>query len=101
MRRRRRSEPQPLGKLVHQVLGELGFDGTSALLRVVDRWEAIVGPDAARHCRPSALRGEVLEATADSSVWCQELQLRRPAILVALQRELGEQAPTDLWLRVG
>ena len=57
------------------------------------RWRA--------HCRPSALRGAVLEATVDSSVWCQELQLQRREILAALRRELGDAAPSDLRLFVG
>ncbi len=101
MRNRRRSQPTALGSLVPRVLGELGFAGTEAVLRIVERWEAAVGPEVARHCRPTALRGRVLEATVDSSVWCQQLQLRRGEILAALQRELGDEAPAELWLRVG
>ena len=34
---------------------------------------------------PSALRGDVLEASVDSSVWCQQLQLRAPEILAGLR----------------
>jgi predicted nucleic acid-binding Zn ribbon protein len=47
------------------------------------------------------MRGEVLEATVDSSVWCQQLKLRTPEILAALRRELGDAAPADLRLRIG
>lgn len=102
MRRRRPpSRPKPLGDLVPRVLGDLGLDGAAAVLRIVERWEAIVGREVARHCRPTALRGPVLEASADSSVWCQQLQLRRREILESLRRELGDEAPRDLWLRVG
>ncbi len=101
MRRRGRSEPRSLGTLVPGVLGELGLERTRALMRIVERWETAVGPEVARHCRPTALRQGVLEATAESSVWCQQLQLQRQAILDALRRELGDEAPTDLWLRVG
>lgn len=101
MSRRRRGELEPLGSWVDRVLGDLGFDAASPLMRVIGCWQALVGPAAAEHCRPTALRGSVLEATADSSAWCNEIQLRRPAILDALRAELGEDAPTDLWLRVG
>jgi predicted nucleic acid-binding Zn ribbon protein len=87
--------------LVPRLLRELGLDGASLGVELSRRWGAVVGEEAAAHSRPSALRGGVLEITADSSVWSQQLQLRRPQILAALQRELGERAPTDLWLRVG
>lgn len=97
----RRSRPQSLADLVPRVLGELGFDRANALTRLADRWEAVVGAPAAAHSRPTGLRGKVLEATVDSSVWSQQLQMRREEILAALAAELGEEAPTELWLRVG
>jgi predicted nucleic acid-binding Zn ribbon protein len=99
--RRRRSRPEALGDLVPKVLGELGYDRANALTRLAERWEAVVGAQAAAHSRPTGLRGRVLEATVDSSVWSQQLQMRREEIIEALVRELGDEAPTDLWLRVG
>jgi len=99
--RRGRSELEPLGPLVPRVLEELGFDALARVARLAERWEEAVGPEIARHCRPSALRGETLEATVDSSPWCQQLQLRRPEILAALRRVFGSEAPSDLRLRVG
>jgi predicted nucleic acid-binding Zn ribbon protein len=98
---KRRSQPQGVGSLVRQVLDELGLERSHALLRVADCWDRVVGPEAARHSRPTALRGPALEATAASSAWCQELQLRRDEILAGLARELGDDAPSELWLRVG
>jgi predicted nucleic acid-binding Zn ribbon protein len=98
---RGRREPRRVGDVLGQVLGDLGLEGTSAVLRIAECWEAIVGPEVARHCQPARLRGGVLEATVDSSVWCQQLQLRRREILAALSRELGPDAPTDLRLQVG
>lgn len=101
MRRRGRREPRRVGDVVGTVLDDLGLEGASALLRIAERWEAAVGPEIARHCQPERLLGTVLEATVDTSVWCQQLQLQSPAILAALRRELGPEAPTDLRLRVG
>lgn len=100
-RPRKRSEPEALGSLVPRVLGDLGLAGAARVLRLAECWEEAVGPEVARHCRPTALRNEVLEATVDSSAWCQQLQLRRPEMLAALRRVAGDDAPTDLWLRVG
>ena len=101
MSRRRRSEPAALGVLVPEVLRDLGIDQATEALRVFEIWEEAVGLEIARHCRPTALRGSVLEANVNSSVWCQQLQLRTPEILAALRRVLGDDAPTALWLRVG
>jgi predicted nucleic acid-binding Zn ribbon protein len=101
VKRRGRREPRPLGALVEGVLGDLGLDAASSIVRIAQCWPAAVGPEVAAHCRPSALRGTVLEATTDSSVWCQQLQLQRTAILAALRRELGDAAPTDLRFFVG
>lgn len=99
--RRRASEFELIGALVPRVLSDLGLEASSRVLRIAELWEEAVGAEVARHCRPSALRGDVLEASADSNAWCQQLRLRAPEILEALRRVLGEEAPSKLWLRVG
>jgi predicted nucleic acid-binding Zn ribbon protein len=96
-----RRAPEALASLLPSVLRELGFDEMARVLRIAERWEEALGPELARHCRPEALRGEVLEARVASSVWCQQLQLRTPEILEGLRRVLGDDAPSKLWLRVG
>jgi predicted nucleic acid-binding Zn ribbon protein len=87
------------------VLDELGLDRANTLRELTEAWDRILerelGPAAAGHSRPTGLRGTVLEATADSSAWCHHLQLQRERILAALGEELGREAPTDLWFRVG
>ena len=101
MSRGRRSEPKPLAGAIPGVLSDLGHGGAALALRVLELWPALVGAEPARHSEPTALRGRLLEVRADSSVWCQQLQLRRDEILAGLARELGDQAPRDLRLRVG
>jgi predicted nucleic acid-binding Zn ribbon protein len=99
--KRRKGELEPIGRLVPRVLTDLGLDSAARVVRVAERWEEAVGPEIARHCQPVALRGERLEVRVDSSVWCQQLQLRAPEILAALARVLGDDAPRDLWFRLG
>ena len=65
------------------------------------RWEEAVGQEIADHCIPISLRGGVLEARVESSVWSQQLQPRRPEILAGLRRVFGDEAPTDVRFRVG
>ncbi len=99
--RRRNREPVAVGTVVGRVLGELGMEAAAAAYRIGQHWEDIVGTEAARHSRPVGVRGPVLEAEVDTSVWCQEIQLRRSEILDALRQLLGEDSPSDLRLRVG
>lgn len=101
MKPRGRREPRVLRSLVEGVLGDLGLHEANAIVRIAERWEAAVGPEVARHCRPTALRGGTLEAAVDTSVWCHELTLQRSRILAALRRELGDAAPSDLRLFIG
>lgn len=101
MSRPRTKEPRSIRGLVPRVLGELGIEGAEGALRILECWERAVGPEIARHARPTLLRGSVLEASVDSSVWCQQIQMRRPEILAALREILGPDAPRDLRLRVG
>jgi predicted nucleic acid-binding Zn ribbon protein len=101
MSRARKSRPEPLGALVERVLKDIGAGDSARVMRIADRWEEAVGAEIAAHCRPTALRGSVLEATVDSSVWCQQLQLRGPEILEALRDVLSADAPSELWFRVG
>ena len=99
--KRRKSQPEAVGGLIAQVLEELGASDGARVARIAERWREAVGPDIAQHCWPTGLRGTVLEATVDSSVWCQELQLRAPSILEALRSTFGDAAPSELWFRVG
>ncbi len=101
MNRRVRKTPEPVSQLVGRVLGDLGLDASARVVRLAEHWEEAVGAEVARHCHPTALRDEDLEVTVDSSAWCQQLKLQRGEILAALRRVAGEDAPADLWLRVG
>jgi len=99
--KRRQGDPESLGRLVPRVLRDLGLEEAARIVRVAERWEEAVGADVALHCRPVALRGATLEASVDSSVWCQQLRLRSPEILAGLQRVFGAGAPTRVRFRVG
>jgi len=101
MTTRRRSQPKAVGSLLGGVLDDLGLESAARAFRVGERWEEIVGPEVARHGKPVGIRGEVLEVGVDSSVWCQQLQLRQREILAELRRVLGDDAPRQLRFRVG
>jgi predicted nucleic acid-binding Zn ribbon protein len=99
--RRSKSRPEAIGPLVARVLEDIGASSSARVSRIAQHWEEAVGKEIAQHCRPSGLRGDVLEISVDSSVWCQQLQLRSPEILAALRAVLPDDAPSELWFRVG
>jgi predicted nucleic acid-binding Zn ribbon protein len=99
--RARKSRPEPLGSLVARVLEDIGAGASARVMRIAEHWEEAVGVEIAARCRPTVLRGDVLEVTVDSSVWCQQLQLRGPEIIEALRAALPAEAPSELWFRVG
>lgn len=98
---RRAGRPTALADLVGRVLGELGLDSVAQAHQIGQVWSQVVGADVAAHCRPIGLRGRVLEVSVDSPVWSQQLQLRKPEILLALARALGSGAPDELRFQVG
>jgi predicted nucleic acid-binding Zn ribbon protein len=98
---RRKGKPTAVGDLIGQVLGDLGLDGVAKAHQIGARWEEIVGAHVAAHCRPLGLRGDVLELEVDSPVWSQQLQLRKPELLAALEQSFGPDAPRELRFQVG
>ncbi len=98
---RRKGTPTAVGDLIGQVLGDLGLASVAKAHQIGARWQEIVGAQVAAHCRPLGLRGEVLEIEVDSPVWSQQLQLRKPELLAALERVMGGDAPRELRFQVG
>lgn len=98
---RRKSQPEAIGGVIAQVLEDLGATAGARVARIAERWDEALGPEIAQHCRPTGLRGAVLEVSVDSSVWCQQLQLQAPLMLEALRSTFGGDAPSELWFRVG
>jgi hypothetical protein len=96
-----REGPERVASLVPRVLRDLGLDESARALRIQERWAGAVGAEVASHCQPVALRNGILEARVDSSAWCQALRLRAPELLADLARALGDDAPRELWLRLG
>jgi predicted nucleic acid-binding Zn ribbon protein len=98
---RRKGTPTAVGDLIGQVLVDLGLEGVAKAHQIGARWEEVVGKQVALHCRPLGLRGDVLEIEVDSPVWSQQLQLRKPELLAALERTFDRDAPRELRFQVG
>jgi predicted nucleic acid-binding Zn ribbon protein len=100
-RRRDREEPQWSGPAadprdpapLEASLGELvSGRNWSASLRTAGipaRWEQIVGPELAGHCRPARLDNGELTCVAESTAWATQIRLLSPTILDRITAEVG------------
>src|SRR5690349_14449269 len=57
-------DPQALGSTLGRLIAERGWETPVAVGGVIGRWDAVVGPDIAGHCRPTAFDEGVLTVQA-------------------------------------
>jgi predicted nucleic acid-binding Zn ribbon protein len=89
-------DPQPLGRLVDSLVTEQDWGRRTAVGSVFGRWDAIVGPDIAAHCRPETLTEGELLVVAESTAWATQLRLLAPSILAKLRAHGGGDVVTRL-----
>jgi predicted nucleic acid-binding Zn ribbon protein len=83
----RRRAPRPAATAVEALAHRLR--PATPLGAVQAAWEAAVGSAIAREARPVGERAGTVTVACSSSVWAQEVQLLGPALVEALNRELG------------
>ena len=89
-------DPQPLGRLVDSLVDEQDWSERTRVGSVFGRWEALVGPDIAAHCRPQTLTEGELLVVAESTAWATQLRLLAPSILARLRASVGGDVVTRL-----
>src|SRR5690606_3548506 len=77
-------DPQTLAALLPGLLGRLTRGGTPAGL-LTPIWSRIAGPGLAEHSRPTGLRGDRLEVTADDALWAGVLEVNAKDIVGRIQ----------------
>ncbi len=83
-------DPMPLGKLVGQAIGELGWVAPLAEARLLGQWASVVGPDIAARCQPVGLADGELKIAAESTAWATQLRLMAPQLLGRICKEMPE-----------
>jgi predicted nucleic acid-binding Zn ribbon protein len=82
-------DPTPFGAAIRELLAARGWEQTERVAAVMGRWEQIVGPDIAAHCRPESLHEGELVLVAESTAWATQLRLLTRTMLQRLAAELG------------
>ncbi|MQA33436.1 DUF721 domain-containing protein [Modestobacter roseus] len=89
-------DPQPLGSLVDSLVSQQDWTARTKVGAVFGRWDSLVGPDIAAHCRPESLNEGELLVVAESTAWATQLRLLAPSILGRLRAGVGGDVVTKL-----
>jgi hypothetical protein len=94
-------KPQPIHSILSETLKGLNLDfplKTSLLLR---SWREIVGEPIAAQTQPYAIRNRILFVHVSHSVWIQQLQFFKPALLEKINQFLGEPLLQEIRFKLG
>lgn len=97
----RKKKIEKLSSTLDKILSSRGMQSRISEYRIFGQWEKTVGEAIAGHARPAGLRGRKLTVAVDSSVWMQELALRKPDIIEKINAALGKDTIQSIVLRLG
>jgi predicted nucleic acid-binding Zn ribbon protein len=92
-------DPSRLGDAVGELVRTREWDKTLTAAGLLPRWEQIVGPDIASHCRPERLTAGELHCVAESTAWATQLRLLSGQVLARIAAEVGPDVVRRLTVR--
>lgn len=92
-------DPSLLGPVVDKLIAHRGWTAPVAVGSVVSRWDRLVGPQVAEHCRPERFEDGVVDVVCDTTAWATNLKLMQPQLMEVFTRELGRGIVTGLRIR--
>ncbi|MHB8834504.1 MAG: DUF721 domain-containing protein [Candidatus Methylomirabilia bacterium] len=101
MASKRGRRPEPIGDILKERFGALGWESRLLEEKVLTSWDAAVGPQIAAHARPSHITDHRLTIVTESPVWTQQLSLLKPDLLRRIARNFGAGVVTDLFFVTG
>jgi hypothetical protein len=90
----------PLTEGLDRVLAALGSPPVDALTTIRDRWDHLVGPQAAEALVPVAVEHGRIVAVATSGVWASQARWLEPAVVARAAELLGEGVVDGLVVRI-
>ena len=101
MASKRGRRPEPIGDILKERIGALGWECRLREEEVLTSWDAAVGPQIAAHARPSHITDHRLTIVTESPVWTQQLSLLKPDLLRRIARNFGPDVVTELYFVTG
>jgi len=91
----------PIGEILKSVFAGLESRNDLTKEDVEFFWKEWAGEDAFKHSKPTGLRKGVLTIRVDSSVWLQELVMKKRQLLKGLKTRLGKDRITEIHFKIG
>ena len=91
----------PIGDVIKDVFAGWEKERNFSKEEIEFCWKELVGQAGFQHSKPSTLRKKILTVRVDSSVWLQELVMKKRQILKGLKRALGKDRITEIHFRIG
>lgn len=88
--------PESLASLLDDVVRDRRWGEKLRGATVFDRWEEVVGPDLAQHCRPVRISGGVLTVAASSPQWATQLRYLTGQLALNVNQAMGEPVVTSV-----
>ena len=96
----RSDAPRHLRGSLERLLGTMQAPPVDALTVIFGSWADVVGEDLAAHSRPTAVDGERLVVTCDSSAWASEFRWLEKHVLDRLAEVTGSNRTSAITVRV-
>ncbi len=101
MAEKRNTGPKTVGSILQDALSRLNLDRDLDDYRIWQGWDEVVGDLISRNAQPSRLDGSRLVVVVRSSTWMQELSLLQRELVERLNRWMGRQVISEIFLVVG
>lgn len=85
-----------MGEILQQFLRQEGLETPLLQRRVVDAWEQVVGPTAARYTREKFIKNQVLFVKITSPALRQNLSMMRTQLTRRLNEAVGSSVISDV-----
>lgn len=89
-------DPALVGAAMDDLVRDRQWEQTLRSAGILSRWDRIVGPELAAHCRPARLEAGRLSCVAESTAWATQLRLLSAGLLERIATELGPGVVTSL-----
>ena len=89
-------DPALLASAVDDLVRDRQWEKTLRSAGILSRWDRIVGPEIAAHCRPVRLEAGRLSCVAESTAWATQIRLLNASLLERISAELGPGVVTSL-----
>jgi len=96
-----RKEYTHISQVLKNLLGNNLPEKSQASLQLFEKWDKIVGEDIATHCKPAAVKENVLIVHVSNPIWIQHLQFLKKEMLQKINQAVKSSSIRELKFRVG